>query len=135
MATIPAKMCLPIWLSCSWNSRVSLKQKTGSAGWSTEIDVAEFSNFLESKYMSDVIIDSVRILNNGTEKTMILEPWAEEVLLPKGANYRIVCDGAITGVLEIELTDDYVIVYGLVGSSLKVMEGSKLVWESFERLP
>lgn len=79
-------------------------------------------------------VHSVKLMNTGAAKTLLFEPWAEELPFPNGAEFRVVCEGAETGEMEIEMDDDYIIVYGISSSSLRVFADGKQIWESYEML-
>jgi hypothetical protein len=51
-----------------------------------------------------------------TEVRLVLEPWAEEQLVPAGTVMTILFDGPSGGRLEVEFKPGEIIVYGWEGS-------------------
>ena len=52
----------------------------------------------------------------GPARTVILEPWAGEYQLPAGGQLDVVAEGEPTGPLEIEVSEDLIIVYARGGT-------------------
>lgn len=60
------------------------------------------------------MIDQVKIrLTNSlaTPRVVVLEPWAGEYTLAPGRNFDILAEGDLSLPLEVEFTDDRVIIY------------------------
>lgn len=55
---------------------------------------------------------TLKLTNNlGAPRTVVLEPWTGEYTLPPGETFEIVAEGDLTYPLEVELSEDRVIVY------------------------
>jgi len=53
-----------------------------------------------------------RLANRLTEsRTLIIEPWADELEMAPGATYNIVAEGAPDSAFEIEIKSDAIILY------------------------
>lgn len=52
--------------------------------------------------------------------SFVVEPWGDEFSLPSGSTVDVVAHGPDDGVLEWEIGEDVIVVYGWVGSTIQV---------------
>jgi len=73
-------------------------------------------------------IVTARLLNSRTtEIPFHLEPWGETYTMSPGTAFDIVARGPQGGILEVEVADDYITVYGWPGSTINLFhEGIEL---------
>jgi|RhiMetdeSRZDD1v2_1073273.scaffolds.fasta_scaffold332878_4 hypothetical protein len=65
-----------------------------------------------------------------------LEPWGDQFTMPPGAGFEVVARGPQGGTLEVESASDYIVVWGWVGSVLRVFhEGNELTIGMDQSLP
>ena len=68
--------------------------------------------------------------------TCILEPWGEQYTIAPQATFEIVARGPEGDSLEVEFTDDHIILYGWPGSVVSLFhEGTEIGSGSAERTP
>ena len=85
--------------------------------------------------MSDHKVMSIVLVNEMTEqRTLIVEPWAEEVPFPHGERIRVVSEGIQKSDLEIEIGETAIVVYGCSGCDLKIIANDEIIWRSYEDL-
>lgn len=53
---------------------------------------------------------------------LILEPWADEVVVAPGKTIRVAFSGPDGGLLQVEVKQNEVILYGWEGSTLSVLD-------------
>lgn len=57
-----------------------------------------------------------------TELTFYLEPWGEQFIMAPGATFHVVAKGPDGDSLEVEYGDNYVSLYGWIGSVVSVFK-------------
>lgn len=80
---------------------------------------------------------SLRVYNaRPVAVTFVLEPWGEHYTMAPEATFDVVARGPEGDSLEIEFTDDHIVLYGWPGSIVNVFqEGTELGVGCSERLP
>jgi hypothetical protein len=76
-------------------------------------------------------------MTNSQDHSMhfVLEPWAETVEMNPGDTFRIVAQGPTTGILEIELMPDTILIFSWSGSTARVFHGEELVLDGSITVP
>jgi hypothetical protein len=75
----------------------------------------------------------VKVKNSlSVPRTVVLEPWTTEYLLPPGRTYEILAEGDLSYPLEIELFEEQIIVYAFdsEGAMLSVFQDGREVQPS-----
>lgn len=81
--------------------------------------------------------ESRYVLRNpsGREIRVVLEPWGDAYVMPRGATLTIVARAPEPGVPEFDVRDGAIVIFGWVGSTIDLFEGSRNLRGAVERLP
>lgn len=76
-------------------------------------------------------------LSNRTDEPLRLwvEPWAEELVIPPGITWRVVCDAPRPEPIPVEVHREFIVVHGVTQSLVRIYLGQQLLWESRPPLP
>jgi hypothetical protein len=68
-------------------------------------------------------------LNNSETHALqlIIEPWAEELVMPPGARYDIIFEGPSDHSLRIDIGERKVVIYGWSGSIVSVFDKKRIL--------
>jgi len=79
---------------------------------------------------------SIQLTNSSSSViTLLLEPWAEEIQIPRGKTFTIEGHGDQQGVLCFEHTDAGTIVYGWASSTVTIFDENGVVWDAYAPVP
>lgn len=67
-------------------------------------------------------------------RQIIIEPWADELILHPKERWLIVCESPESEPLPIDFYDDSFVVFGLKQSIVRIFRNGEQIWESFPAL-
>jgi hypothetical protein len=78
---------------------------------------------------------SMRVQNSRAVPVMFhLEPWGEQYVMPSEATFSVVARGPREDTLELEYTDDAIVLYGWSGSTVSLFyKGEEIKAGNWER--
>lgn len=74
----------------------------------------------EEKLVGEYTIRSRLTNQQPRDVSFMVEPWGGEFSLPSGSTVDLVAQGPADGVVEWEIGEDVIVVYGWVGSTVQV---------------
>ena len=78
---------------------------------------------------------SIQVCNRANEtRTVIIEPWAEELALLPNETWLIVCESPEAEPIPVELYDDAFVVFGVKQSIVRIFCRGEQIWEAFPAL-
>jgi hypothetical protein len=81
----------------------------------------------EEKLVSEYTTRSRLTNQQSRDVSFMAEPWGGEFSLPSGSTVDLVAQGPADGVLEWEIGEDVIVVYGWVGSTVQVyLDGKRI---------
>lgn len=66
-----------------------------------------------------------------TPLTVWFEPWAESIILESDQQIRIVCELRVAAAVDVELHEDTITFFGNLGSTMRAMQGERILWKSY----
>ncbi len=78
---------------------------------------------------------SIELSNrSNSPKTVIVEPWAEELVLLPSETWLVVCESPEVEPIPVDLYEDAFIVHGVKRSIVRIFSRGEEIWTSFPRL-
>ena len=78
---------------------------------------------------------SIELSNrSNSPKTVIVEPWAEELVLLPSETWLVVCESPAVEPIPVDLYEDAFIVHGVKRSIVRIFSRGEEIWTSFPPL-
>ena len=78
---------------------------------------------------------TLNLRNSGTLPVrLVVEPWAEELSFPPGAEWNVVCESPRLDPIPIEILDGTILIFGVSRSMMRIFSGEECIWECFPAL-